>query len=60
MNSIINLPNIATRYLLIPLWHNSNIKIANKPVFIRSWYEKEVKVVQDFFDDCKFIDVDVF
>lgn len=46
MKSIFSLSNIATKFLLFPLWSNSNIKkIANKRVFVN----KELKVVQDFF-----------
>ena len=35
--------------LNIPVWYNSNIRVANKTVFIKSWYEKGIKVLQDFF-----------
>lgn len=46
MKSIFSLSNIATKFLLFPLWSNSNIKkIANKRVFVN----KELKVVQDLF-----------
>lgn len=58
MKSIFSLSNIATKFLLFPLWSNSNIKkIANKRVFVN----KELKVVQDFFYEfCYFLNFDIF
>ena len=48
-------------YYSIPVWYNSNIKIGNKVVFFKSWYDKGVKVVQDFLDeDGHFLCYDVF
>ena len=35
----------------IPVWYNSNVKIGYKSVIFKSWYEKGVKVVQDFLDE---------
>jgi hypothetical protein len=43
------------------MWHNFNIKIAGKPVFIEKWYEKGIKVFKDFFDtECNFLTLDKF
>ena len=47
--TINNHPDIKENFLNIPVWYNSNIKVANKTVFIKSWYEKGIKVLQDFF-----------
>ena len=41
--------NFRNNFYSIPVWYNSNIKIGYKSVFFKSWYEKGVKVVQDFF-----------
>lgn len=32
----------------IPVWYNSNIKIACKYVFIKDWYMKGIKIIGDF------------
>ena len=48
-------------YCSIPVWYNSNIKIGNESVFFKSWYDKGVKVVQDFLvEDGHFLCYDVF
>ena len=43
--------NFRNNFYSIPVWYNSNIKIGNKSVFFKSWYEKGVKVVQDSLDE---------
>lgn len=35
----------------IPVWYNSNIKIACKYVFIKDWYVKGVKIIGDFLNE---------
>ena len=35
----------------LPLWHNSLIRIDNKPVFYQSWYSKGIINVADLFKD---------
>ena len=53
--------NFRNNFYSIPVWYNSNIKIGYKSVFFKSWYEKGVKVVQDFLDeDGNFLCNDVF
>ena len=41
--------NFRNNFYSVPVWYNSYIKIGYKSVFFKSWYEKGVKVVQDFF-----------
>ena len=54
-------PNIKYNFLNIPVWYNSNIRVANKTVFIKCWYEKGIKVLQNFFDeDCNFLVFEAF
>ena len=55
-----HLPSIKSKFQNIPVWYNSNIKIAGKPVFIAKWYEKGITVVKDFFDtECNFLTLDI-
>lgn len=35
----------------IPVWYNSNIKIACKYVIIKDWYMKGVKIIGDFLNE---------
>ena len=61
IKTINNHPDIKDNFLNIPVWYNSNIKVANKTVFIKSWYEKGIKVLQDFFDeDCNLLVFEAF
>lgn len=60
MKSFTYSPHFKNKFHYIPVWYNSNIKVNNKPVFFKSWYEKGIKVVQDFFDDdCNLLDFGV-
>ena len=34
-----------------PVWYSSKISVGKKSLFIKTWYEKGVKVVNDFLDD---------
>ena len=36
---------------LVPVWYNSYIKINNKSVFFKDWYEKGIKYIDDFLDE---------
>ena len=38
-------------YPSIPVWYNSNIKVGMKTLFIKSWYKKGVKIIDDFLDE---------
>ena len=54
-------PNIKDNFLNISVWNNSNIRVANKTVFIKCWYEKGIRVLQDFFyEDCNFLVFEAF
>ena len=56
-----DLPYVKNNFQNIPVWYNSNIKISGKPVFIKEWYEKGIKIVQDFFDsDCNVLTLEKF
>lgn len=61
IKTIDNHPTINNNILNLPVWNNSNIKVANKTIFYKSWYKSGVKVVQDFLDeDCNRLVFDVF
>lgn len=61
IKTINNHPTIKDNILNVPVWYNSNIKVANKTIFYKSWYKSGVKVVQDFLDeDCNVLAFDVF
>ncbi|XP_056019638.1 uncharacterized protein LOC125668194 [Ostrea edulis] len=38
-------------YPSIPVWYNSNIRVGMKTLFIKSWYKKGVRLIDDFLDD---------
>ena len=38
-------------WLTYPLWRNSSIKIGQKSVFFKSWYEKGIRCINDLIDD---------
>ena len=43
------------------VWYNSNINVDKKTLFIKSSYEKGIKVLQDFLDeDCNLLVFEVF
>lgn len=42
---------IEENYLFMPIWYNSYIRVGMKVLFIKSWYKKGVKVINDFLDD---------
>eukprot|EP00105_Crassostrea_gigas_P040116 XP_019924264.1 PREDICTED: uncharacterized protein LOC109619185 [Crassostrea gigas] len=45
----------------IPVWYNTNIKVGMKTLFIKSWYEKGVKIISDFLDvDGNLLPHDIF
>lgn len=61
IKTINNHPTIKNNIVNVPVWYNSNIKVANKTIFYKSWYKSGVKVVQDFLDeDCNVSGFDVF
>ena len=33
-----------------PIWNNSNIRIENKPIFYKGWFQKEIKYLEDIYD----------
>ena len=39
------------RLCSLPLWHNSLIRIGNKPVFYQDWFLKGIIKVNHFMDD---------
>ena len=52
---------IEENFLFMPIWYNSHIRVGMKTLFIKGWYKKGVKVINDFLDDngnffvtCKF------
>ena len=36
---------------LVPLWFNSNIKIGNKGVFYKTWYDKGIYIIEDVLNN---------
>ena len=53
IKTINNHPNIKGNFLNIPVWYIFNIRVANKTVFIKSWYEKGYRYCKIFFyEDC--------
>ena len=38
-------------FLSLPIWHNSLIRIDNKPVFYQPWYSKGIRKVGDLLKD---------
>ena len=45
----------------IPVWYNSNIKVSEKSVFFKEWYQNGVKNIGDFMsNDCVFLSKEVF
>ena len=42
-------------FMLLPVWYNSKLKINNKSIFIKNWYQKGVKVLGDFFENEKLL-----
>ena len=46
-------------YMCQSLWYNKNIRIDNKPLFYRKWYNKGIKYIYDLLDeDCNFLTLD--
>ena len=43
--------NSLDHFLPLPLWHNSLIRIDNKPVFYQLWYSKRIRNVADLLKD---------
>ena len=61
IETINNHPNIKDNFPNIPVGYNSNKRVANKTVFIKSCYEKGIKVLQDLFDeDCNLLVFEAF
>lgn len=59
--TIFDHPTITDNILNVVVWYNSNVKVANKTMFYKSWYKNGVKVVQAFLDeDCNILVFDVF
>ena len=52
MTSYIN-NNLQSTYKVtsFPVWYSSKISVGKKSLFIKTWYEKGVKVVNDFLDE---------
>lgn len=42
---------IEENFLFMFIWYNSYIRVGMKILFIKSWYKKGVKVINDFLDD---------
>ena len=42
------------------IWLNSEIKIDNKPLFNKKWFEKGIIQIKDLLDNCKFISLQKF
>lgn len=59
MKVVISLPNIATKFL-ISVWHNSNIKIANKRVFLNEILVRSKGCARLFLWRCTFLVFGVF
>ncbi|XP_013411821.1 uncharacterized protein LOC106174705 [Lingula anatina] len=43
-----------------PIWYNDNFKIGGKPVFIRKWFNKGVKIVSDFLENNRILTKEEF
>ena len=43
--------NSLDHFLSLPLWHNSLIRIDNKPVVYQSMYSKGIRIVADLLKD---------
>jgi exonuclease III len=40
-----------SKILCIPIWYNTRIKVDKKSLFVKVWYEKGVKIIDDFLDE---------
>jgi hypothetical protein len=40
-----------SKILCIPIWYNTIIKVDKKSLFIKQWYERGVKIIDDFLDE---------
>lgn len=40
-----------SKILCIPIWYNTRIKVDKKSIFIKQWYERGVKIIDDFLDE---------
>lgn len=40
-----------TNVCALPVWYNTNICVANKPIIVYNWYKHGIKTIGDFLDE---------
>ena len=47
--------DIDKKIFSVPIWYNSSITINRRPIYLKKWYERGVKILGDFFQNNTFL-----